>query len=196
MFFTDAPSQYLLQISCASNILPNRFWVSIPEQAQFSMMSYRLVPRVSHINAEKCQYQQCHLGSTFVPELRGYFLATENFYFTSKVHYMFLFSFCMSTFSSDTSNSCTFSVSSLDLRSLHHYLILCLLENNFAIRICPLLEKSILIGPMKIFHGIASRRHILWLYCMKVLVYHWMIRGKHIEHAVVKFTPKWSHMLI
>ncbi|AQL05802.1 probable apyrase 6 isoform X1 [Zea mays] len=33
---------------------------------------------------EKCQYQQCHLGSTFVPELRGYFLATENFYFTSK----------------------------------------------------------------------------------------------------------------
>ncbi|RCV44572.1 hypothetical protein SETIT_9G385000v2 [Setaria italica] len=33
---------------------------------------------------EKCQYEQCHLGSTFVPELRGYFLATENFYFTSK----------------------------------------------------------------------------------------------------------------
>ncbi|XP_066350340.1 probable apyrase 6 [Miscanthus floridulus] len=33
---------------------------------------------------EKCQYQHCHLGSTFVPELRGYFLATENFYFTSK----------------------------------------------------------------------------------------------------------------
>lgn len=33
---------------------------------------------------EKCPYQQCHLGSTFVPELRGYFLATENFYFTSK----------------------------------------------------------------------------------------------------------------
>ncbi|WVZ57110.1 hypothetical protein U9M48_007543 [Paspalum notatum var. saurae] len=33
---------------------------------------------------EKCKYQQCHLGSSFVPELRGYFLATENFYFTSK----------------------------------------------------------------------------------------------------------------
>ncbi|KAL6594019.1 hypothetical protein ACP70R_048920 [Stipagrostis hirtigluma subsp. patula] len=33
---------------------------------------------------EKCQYQQCHLGSTFVPELRGHFLATENFYFTAK----------------------------------------------------------------------------------------------------------------
>ena len=45
------------------------------------------------VNAEKCQYQQCQLGSTFVPELRGYFLATENFYFTSKVHYMSIFLF-------------------------------------------------------------------------------------------------------
>jgi hypothetical protein len=43
------------------------------------------------VNAEKCQFEQCHLGSTFVPELRGYFLATENFYFTSKVYYPFLF---------------------------------------------------------------------------------------------------------
>ncbi|XP_037452669.1 probable apyrase 6 isoform X1 [Triticum dicoccoides] len=33
---------------------------------------------------EKCKYQQCHLGSNFVPELLGHFLATENFYFTSK----------------------------------------------------------------------------------------------------------------
>lgn len=93
------------------------------------------------------------------------------------------FSFCMSTVSSDTSNSCTFSVSSLDLRSLHLYPISCLLENKFATRICPLLGKSTLIGQMKISHGIASHRHTLWLYCMTVLVYHWMTRGKHIEHA-------------
>ncbi|XP_037445684.1 probable apyrase 6 isoform X1 [Triticum dicoccoides] len=33
---------------------------------------------------ERCEYQQCHLGSNFVPELLGHFLATENFYFTSK----------------------------------------------------------------------------------------------------------------
>ncbi|KAM3239795.1 hypothetical protein ACQJBY_053466 [Aegilops geniculata] len=33
---------------------------------------------------ERCKYQQCHLGSNFVPELLGHFLATENFYFTSK----------------------------------------------------------------------------------------------------------------
>ncbi|OAY78702.1 putative apyrase 6 [Ananas comosus] len=31
-----------------------------------------------------CLYQQCRLGSSFVPELRGHFLATENFFFTSK----------------------------------------------------------------------------------------------------------------
>ncbi|XBI45138.1 hypothetical protein VPH35_109667 [Triticum aestivum] len=42
---------------------------------------------------EKCKYQQCHLGSNFVPELLGHFLATENFYFTSKVHCMFSFFF-------------------------------------------------------------------------------------------------------
>uniref|UniRef100_A0A0D9VUK2 Apyrase 6 n=1 Tax=Leersia perrieri TaxID=77586 RepID=A0A0D9VUK2_9ORYZ len=33
---------------------------------------------------EECRYQQCQLGPNFVPELRGHFLATENFYFTSK----------------------------------------------------------------------------------------------------------------
>uniref|UniRef100_J3LP81 Uncharacterized protein n=2 Tax=Oryza brachyantha TaxID=4533 RepID=J3LP81_ORYBR len=32
---------------------------------------------------EECRYQRCQLGPTFVPELRGHFLATENFYFTS-----------------------------------------------------------------------------------------------------------------
>ncbi|XBH61332.1 hypothetical protein VPH35_115796 [Triticum aestivum] len=40
---------------------------------------------------ERCEYQRCHLGSNFVPELLGHFLATENFYFTSKVHCMFSF---------------------------------------------------------------------------------------------------------
>ncbi|KAI4994804.1 hypothetical protein ZWY2020_034707 [Hordeum vulgare] len=33
---------------------------------------------------EKCEHQQCHLGSNFVPQLLGHFLATEKFYFTSK----------------------------------------------------------------------------------------------------------------
>ncbi|CAM8884374.1 unnamed protein product [Rhodiola kirilowii] len=33
---------------------------------------------------DKCLYQHCQLGSSFVPKLHGKFLATENFFFTSK----------------------------------------------------------------------------------------------------------------
>ena len=40
--------------------------------------------------AEECAYLECRLGAAFVPELEGKFLATENFYHTSKV-WSFLF---------------------------------------------------------------------------------------------------------
>ncbi|KAJ4840642.1 hypothetical protein Tsubulata_034196 [Turnera subulata] len=33
---------------------------------------------------EKCQYQHCTIGSTFIPKIQGRFLATENFFHTSK----------------------------------------------------------------------------------------------------------------
>ncbi|XP_074578258.1 putative apyrase 6 [Curcuma longa] len=33
---------------------------------------------------DNCLYQQCHLGSSFLPKVRGDFIATENFYYTSK----------------------------------------------------------------------------------------------------------------
>ncbi|CAJ1932072.1 unnamed protein product [Sphenostylis stenocarpa] len=33
---------------------------------------------------ESCPYQHCDIGSTFIPNLQGNFLATENFYHTSK----------------------------------------------------------------------------------------------------------------
>eukprot|EP00257_Ricinus_communis_P018158 XP_015576788.1 probable apyrase 6 [Ricinus communis] len=33
---------------------------------------------------EKCIYQHCNVGSTFIPKLQGKFLATENFFYTSK----------------------------------------------------------------------------------------------------------------
>ncbi|XP_058083558.1 probable apyrase 6 isoform X2 [Magnolia sinica] len=33
---------------------------------------------------DECLYQNCHIGSTFVPELQGKLLATENFFYTSK----------------------------------------------------------------------------------------------------------------
>lgn len=35
--------------------------------------------------AEACSYQHCDIGSTFIPKLQGKFLATENFFHTSKV---------------------------------------------------------------------------------------------------------------
>ncbi|KAD4983151.1 hypothetical protein E3N88_19822 [Mikania micrantha] len=33
---------------------------------------------------EECAYEQCYIGSTFIPKLQGKFLATENFFHTSK----------------------------------------------------------------------------------------------------------------
>ncbi|KAM1417606.1 hypothetical protein ACFX1Q_021891 [Malus domestica] len=33
---------------------------------------------------EKCSYQHCDIGSTFIPKLQGKILATENFFYTSK----------------------------------------------------------------------------------------------------------------
>ncbi|CAA2990987.1 probable apyrase 6, partial [Olea europaea subsp. europaea] len=33
---------------------------------------------------DRCSYQRCYIGSTFIPELQGKFLATENFFYTSK----------------------------------------------------------------------------------------------------------------
>lgn len=37
------------------------------------------------LTTENCSYQHCSIGSTFTPKLRGRFLATENFFYTSKV---------------------------------------------------------------------------------------------------------------
>ncbi|XP_078160236.1 putative apyrase 6 isoform X2 [Carex rostrata] len=36
------------------------------------------------IGKDNCTYQECRIGSAFVPDLQGHFLATENFFFTSK----------------------------------------------------------------------------------------------------------------
>ncbi|KAG9451315.1 hypothetical protein H6P81_011280 [Aristolochia fimbriata] len=33
---------------------------------------------------DECTYQHCHIGSSFIPTLQGKFLATENFFYTSK----------------------------------------------------------------------------------------------------------------
>ncbi|XP_076947271.1 putative apyrase 6 [Bidens hawaiensis] len=33
---------------------------------------------------DECAYEQCYIGSTFIPKLEGHFLATENIFYTSK----------------------------------------------------------------------------------------------------------------
>ncbi|KAL9328192.1 hypothetical protein ACSQ67_003195 [Phaseolus vulgaris] len=44
---------------------------------------------------ESCSHQHCDLGSTFIPNLQGKFLATENFYHTSKVFFVLIcFFYC------------------------------------------------------------------------------------------------------
>lgn len=43
-------------------------------------MSLTLLQR----DKEKCSYSNCCVGSTFIPKLQGKFLATENFFYTSK----------------------------------------------------------------------------------------------------------------
>lgn len=42
-------------------------------------------------NADSCSYQNCFIGSTFLPKLQGNFLATENFFYTLKVAHSFWF---------------------------------------------------------------------------------------------------------
>ncbi|PRQ51581.1 putative nucleoside phosphatase GDA1/CD39 [Rosa chinensis] len=37
------------------------------------------------LQKEKCFYQPCNIGSIFKPKLQGKFLATENFFHTSKI---------------------------------------------------------------------------------------------------------------
>ncbi|XWS69711.1 hypothetical protein CRYUN_Cryun04dG0202500 [Craigia yunnanensis] len=44
----------------------------------------RIIIFIYSENAEKCSYDRCHLGSVFMPKLQGKFLATENFFYTSK----------------------------------------------------------------------------------------------------------------
>ncbi|KAI5017396.1 hypothetical protein ZWY2020_042284 [Hordeum vulgare] len=52
--------------------------------ASRSNLENQYVDNGSETIKNKCEHRQCHLGSNFVPELLGHFLATENFYFTSK----------------------------------------------------------------------------------------------------------------
>ena len=54
----------------------------------FSLSFKHLTVIVMVDSADKCVYQKCAIGSTFVPRLSGKFFATENFFYTSQVNRM------------------------------------------------------------------------------------------------------------
>ncbi|KAF2298848.1 hypothetical protein GH714_028297 [Hevea brasiliensis] len=61
----------------------NKFLSSLHSQGNFSECRAAALTLIQK-GKEKCSYQQCYIGSTFIPKLQGKFLATENFFYTSK----------------------------------------------------------------------------------------------------------------
>lgn len=61
----------------------NRFLTSIHSRGNFSECRSAVLTLLQK-GKEKCSYQHCNIGSTFIPKLQGKFLATENFFYTSK----------------------------------------------------------------------------------------------------------------
>ncbi|KAK4598512.1 hypothetical protein RGQ29_015820 [Quercus rubra] len=61
----------------------NRNLVDLQSKGNFSECRSAALMLLQKGN-EKCSYQHCYIGSTFIPKLQGKFLATENFFYTSK----------------------------------------------------------------------------------------------------------------
>ncbi|KAF6171852.1 hypothetical protein GIB67_007373 [Kingdonia uniflora] len=82
-----APKGYLYGMK-SSNLsaaltIKNKYLPSLHAKGNFSeCRSAALI--LLQKGKEKCTYKQCHIGSTFIPKLQGNFLATENFFYTSK----------------------------------------------------------------------------------------------------------------
>jgi apyrase len=54
----------------------------------------------------KCTYKRCSIGSIFTPNLQGSFLATENFFHTSKVYNPFNFMLVDAKIPSECEENC------------------------------------------------------------------------------------------
>ncbi|KAG6758065.1 hypothetical protein POTOM_038399 [Populus tomentosa] len=61
----------------------NRFVSTLHSRGNFSECRSAALTLLQK-GKERCSYQHCHIGSIFVPKLQGKFLATENFFHTSK----------------------------------------------------------------------------------------------------------------
>ncbi|VVB03927.1 unnamed protein product [Arabis nemorensis] len=89
--FTDpcAPKGYNLDTNTQKQHLSgflaeeSRFSASLQAGGNYSECRSAALTILQEGN-EKCSYQHCSIGSTFTPKLQGRFLATENFFYTSK----------------------------------------------------------------------------------------------------------------
>ncbi|KAB1208056.1 putative apyrase 6 [Morella rubra] len=61
----------------------NRYLATLHSEGNFSECRSAALMLLQK-GKEKCSYQSCYIGSTFIPKLQGKFLATENFFYTSK----------------------------------------------------------------------------------------------------------------
>ncbi|CAA0822306.1 Probable apyrase 6 [Striga hermonthica] len=71
------------KLSPASLVEKNKYLSTLLPSGNFSecrSASLKLLQK----GKDKCSYNTCYIGSTFIPKLQGKFLATENFFHTSK----------------------------------------------------------------------------------------------------------------
>lgn len=61
----------------------NRYLADLQSKGNFSECRSAALMMLQK-GKEKCSYQHCYIGSTFIPKFQGKFLATENFFYTSK----------------------------------------------------------------------------------------------------------------
>ncbi|PIN17164.1 Nucleoside phosphatase [Handroanthus impetiginosus] len=78
-----APDKEALKVSPTSLIEKDKYLSALHPNGNFSecrSASLKLLQK----GQDKCSYKTCYIGSTFIPKLQGKFLATENFFHTSK----------------------------------------------------------------------------------------------------------------
>ncbi|KAK4429995.1 putative apyrase 6 [Sesamum alatum] len=78
-----APDKDALKLSPTSLIRKNRYLSTLLPSGNFSECRSAAL-KLLQKDKDKCSYRTCYIGSTFIPKLKGKFLATENFFHTSK----------------------------------------------------------------------------------------------------------------
>lgn len=76
-------SEQSLELSPGSLDEKNRIFSTLQPMGNFSECRSAALMMLQK-GKEKCSSQHCYIGSTFMPKLQGKFLATENFFYTSK----------------------------------------------------------------------------------------------------------------